>query len=176
MKKMLLMSSVLSSILMASSAFAGVVYQYNSSGQYGQAGNGSTGMELTVDGSGVNEVARLVYYSYAGGSFSMWAGDIPTDAVTVNGVNSMSVQLDTCTVNNVDGCGYVDVTIDTNEPAAGWVYTGAYNSQYGNMVIERVGHIQARFSTAVGTVNGISVDGRGFIGKMTDVNVTVSLP
>jgi len=169
---------ILASLFMASNAFAGVVYQYTSSGQYGQVGNGNLGMELTVDGAGVSEVVHLVYFSYTYGvGFSYWYGDIPADAVAVTGVASMAVQLDSCTVKNVDGCGYVDVTITTDEPASGWVYTGAYQTQYGDMIIERIGNSQVRWSSAVGTILGRSVEGmRAGIGKYNNVKVTVSLP
>jgi len=168
---------LLASFFMASSAVAGTVYQFTSNGTFGQTWGGSAGVNVSVDGSGVNRVAHLVYYAYSADiGYNFWYGEIPADAVKVNGVSSVSVQIDTCTLGNLSGCGYVDATINTNEPASGWVYTGAYDYSYGDMVIKYVGHNQARFSSATGTVLGLPVNPtNAAIGKYTDMGVTVNI-
>jgi len=168
---------LIASLIMVSNAFAGEVYQFVSNGQYGQTWGGNAGINVSVDGSGVNQVARLVYYAYSQETgYFFWYGEIPASAVTMTGVASMHVQIDTCTISTLSGCGYVDVAINTNEPASGWVYTGVWQYSYGAMSVQYVGNSQVRFSSATGTVVGIPVsETNAAIGKYNNVSVSVSL-
>ena len=160
---------------MGSNAFAQVLDQYVSSGIYGQTWGGSAYINVSVDGSGVNRVARLAYGTWVNG-YNYWYGEIPADAVKVTGVSSIAVQIDTCSLGNGSGCGYVDVTINTTEPASGWVYTGVYDYSYGDMIMHYVGNNQVRFSSASGTVLGIPVsETQAGIGMLNTTSITVSL-
>ena len=164
-------------LFIISNAHAELVYQYHSSGQFGQTWGGNAGINVSVDGSGVNRIARLVYYAYSELSgYHFWYGEIPATAVRTTGVSSMAVTIDTCSVNNSSGCGYVDVSIATDEPASGWVYTGVNNYSWGDMRYQTIGNSQVRFSSAVGTVNGISVSSdNAAIGTYNNVDVSVSI-
>lgn len=176
MKRIALFCLGVSAVMATSTASAGVLYQQVTSGTYGQASGysaeGFAGVNVTVDGS---DTARLVTYSStAADGYKLWAGDIPASAVTVHGVSSISVQIDTCSVDPTTGCGYVDVTIDMDPKAYGFITDGSSHYTWDNIIVQVAGPTQVHGATATGFINGVSLDGlRAFIGKYTNVSMEI---
>lgn len=172
--------AIIMSVAVAAQAAETDIFKLN--GQYGQTGyvynNGSwVAAGVAVDGAGQNETAVLYYsvYNYSAGTFSYWRNNIPVEAVTVNGINYMSVAIDTCTISAVAGCGYVELVLDTIEPAAGWVNNGVWGYDYSGYIFRAAGSSVVRSATAVGTVLGVAVNSdRGYIGTLDDVTVEIS--
>lgn len=160
----------------ASSANAGVVYQYVTSGTYGQASgysaNGFAGVNVSVNGT---NTATLVTYSYtATDGYKLWYGQIPASNVTVRGVTSIAVQVDTCSVDPTLGCGYVDVSFAMDPTGFGFITDGSLHYTWDNIIVQVAGPTQVRSANATGLVNGVSVDGtRAFIGKYTSTSIEI---
>lgn len=149
-------------------------------GQFGQVpytyNNGSWASgAVSVDGAGINRTAFLYYSAYSPTmGYNSWRGSIPVEAVTVKGVASISVDIDTCTVSADAGCGYVNFIVETNEPASGWINNGVWGYDYDGYIARYVGASQSRSSTSTGTILGVSADNtRAWIGTMDDVTVEV---
>jgi hypothetical protein len=176
------LTGVFAVIFGTSVAHAAVVDQYVSSGQYGSASANNGGAvgwanaTISTDGSGVNQTAHLFHVSYSPNTgYNYWSGDIPVEYVTVTGVASISVSVDTCTVNNVSGCGQVDLTVTTDEPATGWIDNGVREYDWNGVIYREVGARQVRFSSATGSVHGIPLNtSRAFMGKFNEVTITVT--
>lgn len=153
-------------------------YQFGSTGSTITSGVGSSFGTVSIEDNGHNRSAFLIVhgYSYNSGSFN-WSGHIPVDSVTVNGVSSMSVEFDTCTYDGEPGshgeCGYVYFTVDTNQPASGWIQNGSTTIDYGLYYVRFAGSYQARRSTSSGHIIGIPVNNssHAFIGKGQDVEI-----
>ena len=166
-------------VFFASTANAAEVELFKINGQYAEASyttsaGGWASGGVSVDGIGNNQTAFLYYSAYSNGVFRFWRGSIPRDAVRVTGVASMSVEIDTCTVNAIDGCGYVNFSVATNEPASGWVNNGVWGYSYDGYIARYAGASQVRSSTSTGTILGQSVDNpRSWIGAMDDVTVEI---
>ena len=156
MRKAVLLSSILLVSVINNSVFAADSFVSKKSGQMGQAstvieGPSSTTSviaELSVDGSGVNQTASLDYWvinEYPDNTYDYqyWQGNIPVDAVTVTGVKSMSVDIDTCTVSNVAGCGYVNFTV-TTDPGTPVVNNTAFGWNLFGIIYRSVGASQVR--------------------------------
>lgn len=168
-------------LLAMSSANAAVVDTFTINGQYGQVSytykNGGYAFgSISVDGAGVNQTAFLVYVaSNSTNGYRYWRGQIPVDAVTVTGVASMAVDIDTCSVDPTPSCGPVNFTVSTNEPATGWISDGVWGYQYDGYIYKHVGAAQARSSSASGMILDQVIDNsRSWIGKMDNVTVQIS--
>jgi len=163
---------------------AEVLSQYTTSGVWANAWTRSASVQIDVDGNGVNRKVYLYAISGSwGADYSFWGGEIPASAVKVNGIHSVSVNIDTCTVParyNI-GCGLVDVTI-TSVP--GWenfrTSTGVTSNKYDNgIILNRVGHLHDRYADTTGTVNGqplniTAPNWASVISKTNGMSVTVS--
>lgn len=142
-------------------AQAALVDQYTVSGYVSYSWSPQAAINLFIDGSGVNQTVHLYAFSGTWGvDYKYWGGVIPNDAVLVKGIAGIEVHVDTCEVLNIDGCGLIDVTIDS---APGWdnfqTYTGVYQYQYYNGTqVTSVGHWHNRYTTTTGTINGHPID------------------
>ena len=144
-------------------------YQYTFNGQWVQSYSQYASIYLQISGEGVNQTVYL--YSHSGhwstGDQVIWNGPIPTEAVHIAGIHSVSVKVNTCELEATysTGCGVIDVTA-ISEP--GWenfrTLTQASNFHtWDGMILQQVGHIHDRFTSTTGSVNGypINVDNSG---------------
>ena len=176
------LSGVMGFLLFTSVAHSEVIDQLVSSGQYGQASAnyggdiGWASATVSVDGNGVNRTAHLFHVSYSPATnYNYWSGNIPANAVTVKGVNSISVNIDTCTVQYIAGCGPVSLTVTTDQPASGWIDNGVIQYDWDGVIYREAGARQVRFSSATGSVHGVPLDTtRAYMGKYNEVSITVS--
>jgi hypothetical protein len=169
-------------VLAASSVLAADVYTYNVTGQYGGVRwifnpAGSVSAEITIEGLGHDRRARLRTTTYGGAmGYSNWHNYIPVDAVTVQGVSSMTVELDTCSVVNEYGCGYVNFTLETTQPASGFHQNGVVRYDFGDVHERYVGDMQVRNAAASGEIVGVPVSNtNSWIGKFTDVEIEIEV-
>lgn len=121
-------------------------------------------------------------------SLKRWNGFLPADAVSINGVNSATINVDTCLIetayNYANACGLVNVTVTKDPLAFGSTSAGAYAYNWGGLIMQYAGTWSYHNSTAAGSVYGINVDtaatnaGYGYaranIGRYTNVSVTVT--
>ncbi len=178
----MLLSGAIGFSIITPAAHSAVVDQIVSSGQFGQVSvnnGGNTGWAnatISVEGNGVNRTAHLFHVSYSPSTgYKYWTGNIPADSVTVTGVASIAVDIDTCSVSNTAGCGPVSFMVTTDEPATGWIDNGVIKYEWNNLIYREVGARQVRFSSSTGYVNGIPVDGnRAFMGKYNEVTISVT--
>lgn len=180
MKKYVLAAlTTISTSFFALAANANVLYDYISSGTYGQASvfaNGNyANINVTVDGLATDQTVHLsTYYHFPGESYNFWSGTIPASAVTVEGVNSIAVAINTCDVNPTTGCGPVDVTITKDPHGGGFVTDGSTQYQWDDVIFAVAGPIQVHSATVTGTVHGVPLDsGRGYIGKYDTSHIEV---
>lgn len=116
-----------------------------------------------------------------------WRGVVPDAAMSINGVASASISVDTCSLtaaySTANGCGVVDVTVTKDPQAFGSTTAGAYAYNFGGLIMQFAGTWSTHNSTAVGSVNGITIDtaansafgaSRAVIGKYTNVSVTIT--
>ena len=153
-------------------------------GQFGQIGytrtaDGWVSSTVSVDGVGLDKTAYLFYtsYNYTNG-YKFWRGAIPMETVTQTGVASISVDVNTCNVEplNAAGCGPVSFTVNTDEPASGWVDNGTRSYSYDDYIYNSVGARQVRFSSASGSINGSAFDSsRAYMGKFDKVTIQVTV-
>jgi len=178
------LSGSISLLALIPAVHAEVIDQVVSSGQYGQASANNTGdigwaaATVSIEKNGINRTAHLFHVSSSPSTgYNYWTGNIPVDAVIVNGVNSISVNIDTCSVNYIAGCGPVYLTVTTSEPATGWIDNGVRQYDWNGVIYREAGARQVRFSSATGSVHGVPIDTtRAFMGKYNDVSITVSTP
>jgi len=177
MKKALLMGLTgISAVLAACTASAEVIYQQVTSGTYGQASgyseNGFAGINVSVNGT---DTARLVTYSYTGSDgYKFWYGDIPASTVTVQGINSIAVQIDTCSVAPLAGCGYVDAVVTVDPKAGGFITDGSNQYTWDNIIVNVAGPIQVHNALVTGYVNGVPLDNlRAYMGKYTNASIMI---
>jgi hypothetical protein len=181
------MKNIIASIaLLAITGFANAAETYvdTISGQYGQVrytptAEGWVYANVFVDGAGVNRTAKLNYVSYSFvDGYKAWFGSIPEYTVVTTGVSSISVDVDTCAVEPVNsrGCGPVNFTVSTSEPASGWVNNGVVAYEYSDLMVRYVGANQVRESSASGMINGQTFDNaRAFSGTSDNVYVQVTV-
>jgi len=159
----------LSSVLFVMAAIslpaqAGLNYQYTFNGQWVQSYSQYASIYLEISGNGVNQTVYL--YSHSGhwstGDQVIWNGPIPTDAVNIQGIHSVSVNVNTCDLDATysTGCGVVAVTTTSQ---AGWenfrVLTQASNFHtWDGLVLQQVGYIHDRYTNTTGSVNGYSIN------------------
>jgi hypothetical protein len=129
-------------------------------------------MNITVDESGV---ARLITEThFPGDTFHFWIGDIPSSAVTVHGINSIAVQIDTCSINNAPGCGNVDTVITKDPKAGGFITDGSSHYNWDGLIVQVAGPIDVRNAQASGSINGIPLNPTGsYIGKYNTASLEV---
>lgn len=184
MRKQLLKTIGIAAVLFAAASVnAAEVNLFKAKGEYGQVpytytpGIGWANGTVSVDGSGENRTANLFYASYTvANGYNFWRGDIPVDAVTVNGVDQISVEIDTCSISNVGGCGYVNFSVRKDVPAGGWINNGAWRVDYDDYHAVYSGNSQVRYASSTGEILGIPVDNsRAFIGKMNEVTIEVTV-
>ena len=78
-------------------------------------------------------------------------------------------------ISALASCGYVNFTVDTNEPASGWVNNGVWGSTYTGYISRYVGAAQARNASSTGTILGHNVDSsRAWIGTMDEVTIKIT--
>jgi hypothetical protein len=171
--------TAISTSIFALAANADVLYEYISSGTYGQASVFSNGnyasINVTVDGLGIDQTVHLsTYYHLPNESYNFWSGEIPASAVTVEGVNSIAIDYDTCDANNTAGCGPVDVTITKDSHGGGFVTDGATQYKWDDLIFSVAGPIQVHSATVTGAINGVPLDnGRAYIGKYDQTHIEV---
>lgn len=179
-----ILSGLIGLLLCTSIAQSAVVEQVVTSGQFGQvsANNGGAAgwanATVSVEGEGINQTAHLFHVSNSPSTgYQFWTGNIPVNTVKRTGVASISVDIDTCSVSNNPGCGYVNFTVTTDEPASGWIDNGVRKYDWDGYIYREAGARQVRFSRSTGTVNGISVNNdRAFMGKYNEVTISISTP
>jgi len=156
-------------IFKANGQFGQVTYTYNNGGW----ANGT----VSVDGAGISRTAHLFYVAYnPSNGYRYWNGDIPTNAVTVNGVAQISVDIDTCIVNPTPACGPVKFAVSTNQPSSGWINNGVWGYQFDGYMVKYAGAAQARSSSASGTILDQTIDNaRSWIGTMDRVTIEVNI-
>jgi hypothetical protein len=179
LKKMLTLGAAALLLGGVSLAQAEILNQMVSNGNFASAYQGSTGFTVTTEGSGVNQKTTLMVNTYTYGvGFTSWKGEIPASAVVMDGVSQISVNIDTCSINNDPGCGYIDATVTKDPLDGGWIINGASSTTYGDLTQTIAGVRQTHRANAVGTINGITLGAfaRSFIGKDNNVTITVSKP
>lgn len=166
----------------STSAHGEVLDQYTTNGMWANAWTPTASVQIDVDGNGAN---RKVYmYAFSGTwpvDYKYWGGEIPADAVTVNGIHSVQVTINTCEVLQNDGCGPVNVLF-TSEPGYDnfRTRTGVTRFRFDNgVIINRVGHLHDRFASVIGTVNGYPIEinapsWSSIMSKTNGMSVTVS--
>lgn len=184
-KKLMTLSGAAMVALMAASlpAKAGVVYQFVTAGatdaHVGMTMSDGTGVALWVysEGTGQGQTTQLLYYVDDGQGFQHWQGTIPASAVTTNGVNSMHVEVDTCTIDPASGCRYVNLTWNKT-PGQAVVGTFTQHTAADGTIYQSAGALQMFPATAAGTVGAVTVDAsaNADIGKANGVTVTVTTP
>ena len=189
MKRVVMLFAMLCTLIASTSVLAAEAYINKVFGQIGQAAvrmdNGtvetSVFAEVSVDGSGINQTAFLWYVvinEYTNGDIVIqsWQGDIPVDTVQVTGVASMSVEIDTCTVSNVAGCGYVDFAV-TTEPGTPEISNTAFGWNLGGIIYRSVGARQVRAASSVGTVLDypLETSSYAFMSKASEIEVIVTV-
>jgi hypothetical protein len=169
------------------SAKAEVVYQFVTAGATDAhvgaiTPAGTVALWVYSEGAGRGQTTKLLYYVWGGQGSGNWQGDIPASAVTSNGVNSMHVEVDTCTIDPTSGCGYVNLTWNKT-PGQAVVGTLTSHTAYDGTIYQSAGVITMFPATAVGTVLGITVDSstndgstNADIGTANGVTVTVTKP
>ncbi|MGD8567947.1 MAG: hypothetical protein PVJ39_07655 [Gammaproteobacteria bacterium] len=171
--------TTISTSIFALTANADVLYEYISSGTYGQATVFSNGnyasINVSVDGLATDQTVHLsTYYHLPGEGYHFWSGEIPASAVTVAGVDSIAVDINTCDVNNTTGCGPVDVTVTKDPHGGGFITDGSSQYQWDDLIFAVAGPVQVHSATVTGTVNGVPLDnGRGYIGKYNQAHIEV---
>ena len=152
---------------------------------FGQTGaEGRVFAELTTEGAGVAQTNYLrVYASTPDASYSYWSGTVPADAVSINGVASANIFVDTCAIQashwSTGSCGLVDVTLTKYPHDFGWSGGGSSAYNYGDIIMQYTGSWSVHFSNATGALYGVSVDtentpySNAAIGRYTNVSVTV---
>jgi hypothetical protein len=148
------------SAAMGTSVQAEVLYQFNATGYQTYSWSPQASIHLYVDGSGVNQTVYLFAFSGVRGvDYKYWGGIVPNDALQIQGISGIKVNVDTCEILNNDGCGLIDVTIDS-EP--GWenfrTSTGVTQYKYNDIIMTSVGHTHDRYTTTTGTINGYPID------------------
>jgi len=171
--------TTISTSIFALTANADVLYEYISSGTYGQASVFSNGnyasINVTVDGLGTNQTIRLSTYSHLPNEgYNFWSGEIPASYVTVKGVDSIAVNVNTCDVNPTTACGPVDVTITMDPDGGEFVTDGSSQYKWDNLIFAIAGPVQVHSATVTGTVNGVPLDsGRAYMGKYDTAHIEV---
>jgi len=170
-------------------AHAGLIDQSTTqSAEYTQVYANGTAVGVTVEGAGVNQVVKMYVsnYTYGVGS-SYWSGVIPNADVVVNGINSITVTVaNTCDTTNTatvtygsDYCFGVNATFTKVDYL--WKTNGVTQYTYGDIIQTIVGGVQTYSATSTGTVTNstgtVNADlssTRAYLGKYTDVTVSVS--
>lgn len=172
---------VTSSIAIISAANAATIDQSTTgSSEFAQVYQNSTSINLTIEGAGVNRVVTLAVSNYAPGvGSSYWKGIIPNDAVTVNGIAQVSVNVaDTCAYEasstyGSDYCYAVDATFSKNDYL--WKTNGVTQYKWGDIIYQIVGGVSTFSAAATGYVNGVDISStRAYMGKYNNVNIIVS--
>lgn len=176
MKKIAVAVVVVTASVVALTANADVVYQQVVSGTYGQAftysGGTYAGINISMDDSG--EARLVTYYHTPSDGYKLWYGTIPSSAVKVDGVDGIAVQINTCDVNNVDGCGEVDAKVQMDPKAGGFITNGETHYTWDNVIIQVAGPIQVHNANSTGYINGIPLDdARAYIGKYNTASIEV---
>lgn len=184
MKLKTLSGAVVFALMAASlSAKAEVVYQFTTAGaNHASVGTpwtpaGYTSLWLYQEGTGADQSTKLLYYVRDAQGFGRWQGEIPASAVTMTGVSSMHVEVDTCAIAATSGCRVVNVTWGKTP---GQAIVGSFNQHTADdgTIYQSAGAITNFSASAVGTVGSITVDGtpNASIGTSTNVTVTVTTP
>jgi len=146
-------------------------YQYTFNGQWVQSYSPNASIYLTISGEGINQTVYLQAHSgsKSTGDQNSWIGQIPSDAVHIEGIHSVSVFVNTCEHEAAysTGCGVVSFTA-TSLP--GWenfrtlTQTSNFHTWDG-LILQQVGHIHDRFTNTTGSVNGypLNVDNSGTV-------------
>lgn len=157
-------------------AQAALIDQYTTtSSEYAQVYKNGTSVNVSIEGAGVNQVITLSHYNYVTG---YWRGTVPVTAVTVNGVASIAVNVNTCDLPATSSfgaapCGIVDVTFNKGDYL--WKTNGVRQYTWGNTIRQYVGGISTFSASTIGTVNGVVIDStRAYIGKYNNVTIIVS--
>ena len=184
-KKLMTLSGAAMIALMAAnmSAKADVVYKFVTAGatdaHVGVPMSNGTGVALWVyqEGTGQGQTTQLLYYVDDAQGFGRWQGVIPASAVTTTGVNSMHVEIDTCTIAPGAGCRYVNLTWNKT-PGQAVVGNLTSHTAFDGTIYQSAGVIQMFPATAAGSVGGVTVDGNANadIGNVNNVTVTVTTP
>ena len=174
--------SLLAAVVINTSAQAEVISQYTTSGVWASSWTSTAAIQIDVNGNGVNREIYLYAYSGTWGvDYKYWGGKIPADAVSVDGIHGVRVNINTCDVMYNDGCGLIDVTI-TSEPGYDnfRTRTGVTSIRYANgIILNRVGHLHDRFTNTSGTINGypisiVAPNWASVMSKTNGMSVTVS--
>lgn len=172
---------VTSSIAIISTAKAATIDQSTSaSSVFAQVYQNSTGINLTIEGAGVNRVVTLVVSDYTPGvGSSYWKGVIPNDTVVDNGIAGVSVNIaNTCEFDAIStygsaDCYSVEATFTKGDYL--WKTNGVTQYTWGDILYQVIGGVSTFSATATCTVNGVDISSpRAYMGKYTDVNIIVS--
>jgi hypothetical protein len=179
--KLVCTTSLFASLILTNSVVQAALLDQSTtaSSEFEQVYQNGTGMNLTVEGAGVNRVVNLSMYSYTYGVGSTyWSGEIPPDAIIDKGVAGLTVNLDTCGLAarvsyGENACGLVDVTF--SKEAYLWKTNGVTRYSYGDILYQIIGGISTFSAAAQGTIRGVAIDTTtAYEGKYTDVSITVS--
>jgi hypothetical protein len=157
-------------------AQAELIDQYTTaSSEFAQVYKNNTSINMYIEGAGINQTISLSHYNTSTG---YWRGVIPASSVTVNGIASISVTVNTCDYIassswGTDPCGLVDVTF--NKADYLWKTNGVSHYTWGDTIRQYVGGISTFSASATGTIKGVSIDStRAYMGKYNNVAVVVS--
>lgn len=164
--------------LVTTPASAALLYQFSGSGDYASArlyaGGEYVYVWVSQEVSGANTYTRLIYSTRtADGAYKYWAGSIPATSITGAATGSLTVDLDTCTVNPTAGCGPVSLT---------WSATNAYVGKYSGRTMNSDDGITRQFvgtstrkgSLVTGVVGDVTLDGlASSMGKYSNATVVV---
>jgi len=166
---------------MSSTARAGLIDEFTTaSSEYAQVYANSTGAGITIEGAGLNRVVKLYIsnYTYGVGS-SYWEGVVPNDTVVDNGIDAISVDIaNTCdyAASATYGSAYcysINATFTKSDYL--WKTNGVTQYTWDGIIYQIIGGISAFSASVTGTVNGVDISTpRAYLGKYTDVDVTVS--
>ncbi len=172
---------VTGALLMSSAAQAGLIDEFTTaSSEYAQVYSHSTGVGVTIEGAGVTQVVKLYVFNYISGvGSSYWEGVVPNDTVVDNGIDSITVNIaNTCdyTASATYGSAYcyaVDVSFTKSDYL--WKTNGVTQYTWDGIIYQIIGGVSTFSASVTGTVNDTDIStSRAYLGKYTDVDVTVS--
>lgn len=172
---------ITSALVLSSTAQAGLIDEFTTaSSEYAQVYANGTGVGITVEGAGVNQVVKMYVSNYISGVGSnYWEGVIPNDTVVVNGIDSITVTIaNTCdyvasATYGTDYCYAVNATFTKSDYL--WKTNGVTQYTWDGILYQIIGGIEAFSASVTGTVNDTDISTtRAYLGKYTDVDITVS--
>ena len=176
------MGIILAAFIASNPAQAELIDQFPATNsQYANANVSGAGINVYIDGTGINQTITLAVRTGWGASYTYWRGEISANDLTQNGIAQISVNTDTCAYTPIESrgdnaCGRVDITFDKG--AFLFRTNGNLTFDWDPLVNTITGGITIFDASVTGFVNGVDMSNafRPAMGRHTDVKVTVELP